>query len=91
MEKNKASMEWKIPLRVEDYEQGSSSSYMSMYNLDYNEEDSDVPSNRSTTIFLHDAPLMMHAEEVHSSAINEKVPYEKVREGKGNHSDKDLK
>ena len=47
---------------------------MSMYSLDSNGEDSDCPSNRSPTIVLHDAPLPMHMEEVHSSPIIEKIP-----------------
>jgi hypothetical protein len=39
MEKNKAATERKIPPRVEDCEEGSSSSSMSIYNLDYDGED----------------------------------------------------
>ena len=77
MDKNKASMEWNIPPRAEDCEEGSSSSSMSMYNHYSNGEDSDCPSNRSPTIVLHDAPLPMHMEEVHSSPIMEKVSSER--------------
>ena len=40
VEKNKATMERKILPRVEDCEEGSSSSSISMYNLDSGEEDS---------------------------------------------------
>ena len=47
---------------------------MSMYNLDSNKEDSDVPSHRSTTLILQDAPLLVHLEEVHSSLVMEKIP-----------------
>lgn len=65
-------MERNIPQRVEDCEEGSSSSYMSMYNLDSNWEDSYFPSNQSPTFVLHDAPLMMLMEEVHSSPMTEK-------------------
>ena len=43
MEKNEASMERKIPLRVEDCEEGLSSSSMLMYNLDFDGEDSYFP------------------------------------------------
>lgn len=39
MEKIKVSIEWKIPTRVEDCEEGSPSSSMSIYNLDSDEED----------------------------------------------------
>jgi hypothetical protein len=70
-------MEWNNPIRVEDYEESSSSSSMSMYNLDSDGEYSKVPSNQSPTIVLHDAPLPMHLEEVHSSHITEKVPFER--------------
>ena len=47
---------------------------MSIYNLNSNGEDSDGPSNRSPTIVIHDAPLPLHMEEVHSSPITENVP-----------------
>ena len=73
MEKNKASMERKIPIRVKDCEESSSSSSISMYNLDSDGEDSYVPSNQSPTVVLHDAPLPAHMEEVHSSPITKKV------------------
>ena len=53
---------------------------MSMYNLDSDGEDLDVPSHRSPTIIIHDAPLPMHLEEVHSSPITEKVLFEKTYE-----------
>ena len=46
---------------------------MSMYNLDLNKEYLDVPSHRSPTVILHDAPLPMHLEEVHSSPVMEKI------------------
>ena len=77
IEKNKDATEQNIPPRVEDYEEGSSSSSMPMYNLDYDGEDSEFPSNQSPTIVLHDAPLLMHMEEVHNSPITEKVPSER--------------
>ena len=69
IEKIKDSMEQNVIPRVEDCEEGSSYSSMSMYNLDSSEEDSKFISNRSPTIVLHDAPLLMHMEEVHSSPI----------------------
>ena len=37
-----------------------------MYNFDSYGEDLDVPSNRSPTIVIHDAPLPMHLEKVPS-------------------------
>lgn len=46
---------------------------MSMYNLDFGEEGSDFLSNRTPTVVIHNAPLSMHVEEVHSSPITEKV------------------
>ena len=48
-----------------------------MYNLDSDGEDSDVPSNQSPAVVLHDASLPMHMEEVHSSPVTEKVPSER--------------
>lgn len=50
---------------------------MSMYNLDLDGEYLGVPSHRSPTIVIHDDPLPMHLEEVHSSPITEKVPSER--------------
>ena len=65
-------MEQRNPIRIEGCEQGSSSSSMSMKNLYSDGKYSNVPFNQSPTIVLHDAPLPMHMEEVHSSPITEK-------------------
>ena len=48
-----------------------------MYNLDSNEENLYVPSHRSPTVIIHDAPLPMHTDEVHSLPVTEKVPIER--------------
>ena len=50
---------------------------MSMYSLDSNKEDSKVPSHRSPTFILQDAPIPMHLEEVHSSPVMENIPSER--------------
>ena len=50
---------------------------MSMYNLDSDGEDCDVPSYRYPTVIIHDVPLPMHMEEVHSSPIMENIPSER--------------
>ena len=50
---------------------------MFMYNINLNKEDSDVPTHRSPTIILHNTPLPMHLEEVHSSPIMENIPSER--------------
>ena len=55
--KIKVSIEWRNIIRIEDEKEESSSSSMSMYNLDSNGEDSDVPSHRSPTVIIHDAPF----------------------------------
>ena len=52
-------------------EESSSSSSMSMNNLDSNIEDSEVPSRQSPTLI--EAPLPKHLEEVHSSPATEKI------------------
>ena len=72
-EKSKATVEKRNPTRIEECEEGSSSFSMSMQNLDLDREDSDVPSHRSPTVVIHDTPLPMHLEEVHSPRIMEKV------------------
>ena len=45
--------------------------------LDSDQEDSDVPSPRSPTLILQDAPLPVHLEEVHSSPVTKKNPSER--------------
>ena len=72
-EKRKDVIEQKNIIRIEDEESSSSSSSMFMYILDSNNEDLEVPSHRSPTLILQDAPLPMHLEEVHSSPIMEKI------------------
>ena len=46
---------------------------MYMYSLDSVKEDFNIPSHRSPTVFVHDTPLPMHLEEVHSSPVTEKI------------------
>ena len=73
IERNKVAMERKIPPRVKDYEEDSSSSSMSMYNLDSNGEDLEFSIKPGLPLlFYMTAPLPMHMEEVHSSPITEK-------------------
>ena len=50
---------------------------MSIYNLDLDKEYSNMPSHRSPTVTIHDAPLPMHLEEVHSSSVMEKISFER--------------
>ena len=45
-----------------------------MYSLDSDKEDLDVPSDRSPTLIIQDAPLPVNLEEVHSLPFTEKVP-----------------
>ena len=45
-----------------------------MYSLDSEKQYLNGPSCRSHIDIIHDAPLPMHLEEVHSSPITEKVP-----------------
>ena len=48
-----------------------------MYSLDLDKEYLDVLSHQSPTLILQDAPLPMNLEEVHSSPVTEKIPYER--------------
>ena len=48
-----------------------------MYSLDSGKEDLDVPSHGSPTLILQDAPLPVHLEEIHSSPVMEKIPFER--------------
>jgi hypothetical protein len=43
--------------------------------LDSNQEDSDVPFHRSPTLI--EAQLPKHLEEIHSSPVMEKIPFER--------------
>ena len=60
-EKNRTSIEWKDPIRIEDREESSSSSSMFVNILDLDQEDSVVPSHRSPTLI--EAPLPEHLEK----------------------------
>jgi hypothetical protein len=44
-EKNKVASEWQNLVRIEDVEESSSSSSMSMYNIDFDRERSEVSSH----------------------------------------------
>ena len=73
-EKNRAAIERKNIIRIEDVEESSSSSSMSMYNPDSDKEDLEMPSRQSPTLI--EAPLPEHLEEVHSSPVTKKIPPE---------------
>ena len=69
-EKNRAVSERKNLIKIKDVEESSSSSSMPMYTIDYDREDSEVPSCRTPTLI--DAQLPKNQEEVHSSPTMEK-------------------
>ena len=69
-EKIRVSIEQKNIIRIKDEEESSPSSSMSMYSLNSNKEDSEVPS---PTLILQYAPLPRNLEEVHSSPVTEKI------------------
>ena len=71
-EKNRATSDWKNLVRIEDVEESSSSSSMSMYSIDFDREDSEVPSHRSPTLI--EAQIPENQEEVYSSPTMEKIP-----------------
>jgi hypothetical protein len=75
VEKNRVASERKNIIRIEDLEESSSSSSMSMYSIDYDREDSEVPSGRSPTLI--EAQLPENQEEVQSSPTTKKVPSER--------------
>ena len=63
-EKNKATSERKNLVRIEDVEESSSSSSMSMYSIDFDREYSEVPSSKTPTLI--EAQLTQN-QEVHNS------------------------
>ena len=75
VEKNRGASERKNLIRIEDVAESSSSSSMSMYSIDSDREDSEVPSCRSPTLI--DAQLHENQEEVHISTTTEKIPSER--------------
>ena len=64
-EKNKVASERKNLVKIEDVEESSSSSSMSMYSTDYDRQSLEVPSCRSPTLI--EVQIPDKHEEVHSS------------------------
>ena len=69
-EKNKVASKWKNLVRIEDQEEPSSSSSMSMYSIDSDRENLEVPSRRSPTLIEVQIPEKQ--EEVYSSPTMDK-------------------
>ena len=76
-QKIRASIERKNIIQIEDVKESSSSYSMSMYNLDSDNEDLEVPSHRSPTLTLQNVPLPKNLEEVHSSLVTKKILFER--------------
>jgi hypothetical protein len=74
-EKNKVASERKHLIRIEDVEESSSSSSMSMYSIVSDRESSKVSSHRSPTLI--EVQILEKQEEVHSSPTTEKNPSKK--------------
>ena len=55
-EKNKVASEWRNLVRIEDQEESSSFSSMSMYSIDFDRESSEVPSRVSFTLIESQIP-----------------------------------
>ena len=75
VEKNKVASERKNIIKIKDVEESSSSSSMSMYSLDSDRENSEVPSHQTPTLI--EAQLPENQEEVHNSPTIEKIPSER--------------
>ena len=58
VEKRRVAIERKNIIKIEDVEESSSSSLISIHDLDSNKEDSEVPSHWSPTLI--EAPLLEH-------------------------------
>ena len=75
-ENNKVASEQKnLDIRIEDVEESSSSSSMSMYSIDYDREDTEVPPHQYPTLIEVQIPKKQ--EEVHISPTTEKNPSER--------------
>jgi hypothetical protein len=68
--KNRATIERKDPIRIEDREESSSSSFVNI--LDSDQEYLDVPTHQSPTLIEY--PPTKNLEEVHSSPVTKKIP-----------------
>ena len=67
--KSKVSSKWLNIVRIDD-EESSSSSSMSLYNIESNGKDSEVSSQRNPTMVENQVPKQL--EEVHSSPTMDK-------------------
>lgn len=74
-EKNRVANEWNNLIKIEDLEESSSSSSISMYSIDFYQEDSEVPSRRSPTLIK--AQIPKNQEELHIYPTMEKNPSER--------------
>jgi hypothetical protein len=72
--KGKVSSEWMNIVRIED-EESSSSSSMSLYNIESNKKDSEVSSHRSPTLL--EAQVPDKPKEVHSSPTMDKNQFKR--------------
>ena len=83
--KGKVSSEQMNTIRIED-EESSSSSSMSLYNIESNRKDSEVSSRRSPTLL--EAQVLDKPEEVHSSPTTDK--YQSERHSQVQQEEEDL-
>ena len=74
-EKNKVSSERQNVVKIEDVEESSSSSSMSIYIIDYDREISEVPSCESPTLIEFQIPDKL--EEVHNSPTTDNNLFER--------------
>ena len=74
-EKHKVASEQDNVVKIEDEEESSSSSLMSMYSIESNRKGLEVSSRRSPTLIEVQIPDKL--EEVHSSPTLDKIPSER--------------
>ena len=77
IERSKSIIERKMIPRIDDHYQDTSSSSISMYNLDYDDEGTEFVSIRTPSVVRQITPPPMNEEEINNSPVTEKIPFER--------------
>ena len=63
--------------RIDDHDQDTPSSSISMYNLNFDDEGTEFVSNQTPSIVTKITLPPMNEEEINNSPITEKIPFER--------------
>jgi hypothetical protein len=74
IERSKAITKRKMLPRINDQDKDTSSSSVSMYDIDFDDEGTEFVSSQTPSIVRQITPLRINDEEINSSPITEKIP-----------------